>query len=618
MSVQAGIWNFDGAPVDPEVLTKISSQTAEYGPDGEEMLIDGNIGMLYRPFHTTAESCLERQPHVFGSGKVMTWDGRLDNRDELISELGSPLNTESTDIAIVAAVYEKWGCDSFAKLVGDWALALWDPHEQSLILSRDYIGVRHLFYYPQPNSITWCTHLSALALPGKRFTLSEEYVAGYLSLHPPADRTPYCEIFSVPPATFVVILQRKITIRSYWTFNPHLRTVYGADSEYEEIFRHLFRQAVRRRLRTDMPILAELSGGLDSSAIVCIADDIIGKGAAGQRRLDTFSFCDRGEPDEEDFLYFPKVEEWRGRVGHHADVTATGDSFSFEFRDFVPSPGFDGREEGNKILRDVVERERYRVLLSGVGGDEFNGQALDFRVQIAEHLAKFELLPAGRGLINWSLRTRHPALRLLPESLNLLLPTSCRFGKAKQGHLEPWIRSEFARQQKIVEGRLTAAEGPWFWPPAARDAFQTIADLACKMTHCRLGTIEKRYPYLDQTLVQFLSSIPTDQLLRPGHRRSLMRRALSGLLPKEVLNRRTKASTGRCVALALAKHWAFIERATASSISARRHFVDQARFHSALLSARDGHFYTGLVTLVKTVALELWLQDAERRGILAS
>src|SRR5579859_2901889 len=87
MSVQAGIWNFDGRPVDRATLARISSQIAEYGPDGEAMHVDRSVGMLYRPFHTTLESRKEQQPHVFANGRVITWDGRLDNREELISAL---------------------------------------------------------------------------------------------------------------------------------------------------------------------------------------------------------------------------------------------------------------------------------------------------------------------------------------------------------------------------------------------------------------------------------------------------------------------------------------------------------------------------------------------------
>src|SRR5947209_16943324 len=130
MSVQAGIWNYDGAPADRGHLTSISAQLAEYGPDGELICTDSGIGMLYRPFHTTPESRLEVQPYRFAGEKLITWDGRLDNRDDLIVKIGTALNSRSTDIAIVAGAYEKWGQGCFRKLVGDWAAVIWDPKER--------------------------------------------------------------------------------------------------------------------------------------------------------------------------------------------------------------------------------------------------------------------------------------------------------------------------------------------------------------------------------------------------------------------------------------------------------------------------------------------------------
>ena len=91
MSVQAGIWNFDGRPVDRKLLADISESLKHQGPDGESCHVDGPVALLYRPFHTTAESRREKQPYFSHRGFVLTWDGRLDNRDELIAELRSDL-----------------------------------------------------------------------------------------------------------------------------------------------------------------------------------------------------------------------------------------------------------------------------------------------------------------------------------------------------------------------------------------------------------------------------------------------------------------------------------------------------------------------------------------------
>jgi asparagine synthase (glutamine-hydrolysing) len=147
MSVQAGIWNFDGEPVHEGLLAQMSAATASYGPDGERTYVVGPVGMLYRPFHTTSESRLEQQPHISSMGNVITWDGRLDNREQVAPQLFDDLTDCRSDVDIVAAAFDRWGTDCFARLRGDWAVSVWCPKDQQLVLSRDYIGVRPLFYY---------------------------------------------------------------------------------------------------------------------------------------------------------------------------------------------------------------------------------------------------------------------------------------------------------------------------------------------------------------------------------------------------------------------------------------------------------------------------------------
>jgi len=146
MSVQFGKCNFDGRPMDPEDLAEVRPMLAQYGPDGEGYIRKDNLAVLYQAFHTTNESRREVQPHVTASGAVLTWDGRLDNREELIGLLADKTSASSGDLDIVAAAYERWGTDSFAKLVGDWAISIWDAEDRSLILAKDSIGTRHLYY----------------------------------------------------------------------------------------------------------------------------------------------------------------------------------------------------------------------------------------------------------------------------------------------------------------------------------------------------------------------------------------------------------------------------------------------------------------------------------------
>ena len=617
MSVQAGIWNFDGQPVQRGLLAKMSVAVASYGPDGEKTYFNGPMGMLYRPFHTTSESRLEQQPHISASGKVIMWDGRLDNREELGPHLGFLSITDVTDLAIVSAALDEWGLQCLVGLLGDWALSVWDPTQRELILARDYAGVRHLFYHPRSNRVIWCSHLAPLAIVGAPLSLCEEYFAGYLALWPDAHLTPYSEIQSVPPGHFVRVRNGTFQARQYWDFNSRGQIHYKTDAEYEEHFLSVFRQAVGRRLRTDSPILADLSGGLDSSSIICMADDILAKGGAPPVALDTFSFFDRGEPDEDDLIYFPKVEEQRHRVGHHAELHGIGDSLSFEYPDFVATPPSTMREELRTAHSEIISRGNYRVLLSGTGGDEMLGQALEPRVQLADLLRQASIKDLAENLATWSLLLKYPAMQLLLEAAMLLFPASIRGPLTITAKIESWVNNQFARKYKMRTRQLDAAEGSWLWPPSVRDSFQTLATLARQMTQTPPSVAEKRYPYLDRSLTEFLISIPTDQFLRPGQRRGLMRRALVGLLPTDILDRRTKSGAGRCFIVTLQKHWAELENVLRSLLISRLGYVNQTRFCESLGEVKNGSLPPYFLRLLKGLSCELWLRDTVSRGVIS-
>ena len=182
MSVQFGRWNFAGESLAPDDIEKVNGVLLPYGPDGNAYFSRGGVSIVYRAFHTTAEARREAQPHVSPSGVVVTWDGRLDNRVSLIRDLRDALDDTPTDVDVVTAAYERWGTESFARLIGDWALAIWDPNTPSLILAKDFMGTRPLYYSPDKDQISWSTILDPLVLfAEKSFSLCEEYLAGWFS-----------------------------------------------------------------------------------------------------------------------------------------------------------------------------------------------------------------------------------------------------------------------------------------------------------------------------------------------------------------------------------------------------------------------------------------------------
>src|SRR6267143_5821535 len=351
MSVQFGRWNIDGHPADYAFLEQAEQMLSPYGPDGGSAYIKDSVGILYRAFHTTRESCKEIQPCVTPSGAVLNWDGRLDNCEELLRELKDVLTTGATDLAMVAAAYEAWGTKCFAKLIGDWALSIWDPGSRSVILAKDPIGTRHLYYSFDDKRVTWSTLLDPLVLlAGETFALEEEYIAGWLSFFPATHLTPYAGIHSAPPSASVLLRAGKHTISKYWDFDPSRRIRYRTDGEYEEHFRVAFAEAVRRRLRSDSPILAELSGGMDSSSIVCMADAIIARGVAETPRLDTISYFNDSEPNWNERPYFTKVEERRGRTGCHIDLGSEEQAkFAPKESHFTVTPGSGGPSSENFV-----------------------------------------------------------------------------------------------------------------------------------------------------------------------------------------------------------------------------------------------------------------------------
>ncbi len=613
MSVQFGRWNFDGKPVDRDYLEKVKPLLAPYGPDDAGSYSKGNISILYCAFHTTKESRRETQPHVTASGSILTWDGRLDNRAELIRQFREILTTGSTDVEIVAAAYEYWCEDCFAILIGDWALSVWDPHTHSLLLAKDPIGTRHLYYSFDDNQVTWSTILDPLVLfAGHTFKLNEEYIAGCLVSYPAAYVTPYVGIHSVPPSSSVLLRPGKHSIGKYWDFDPGKRIRCRTDAEYEEHFRAVFGQAVRRRLRSDSPILAELSGGMDSSSIVCMADTIIARDAAKTPRLDTVSYYDDSEPNWNERPYFTKVEEKRGRVGYQIDVSLREPTnFAIENNHFPVTPDSSGSP--SQIAQKYFDYQRsqgYRVLLSGIGGDETLGGVPNPIAELADLLVSLKLGQLAHQLKVWSLAKRRPWLHLFFETVRAFAPAALVMAPELL-RKAPWLHPDFVRRQRST---LLAAERPFylFGPrPTFQANLNTLVAMRNEMSSKNLDRfmlIEKRYPYLDRDLLEFLYAIPQEQLLRPRQRRSLMRRALAGIVPVELLNRKRKAFVARGPMTGIVEGWSSIGQITQQMILESLGILDARKLQEALQTARSGQ-EVAIPLLTRPLGLELWLRS---------
>src|SRR5262249_15864798 len=145
-----------------DILTKLSDELIPRGPDSGRHLIQGAVGFCFRAFPTNRESRIEIQPLVSPQGHVLVWDGRLDNRDDLLRHFPNGFCGDTTGVALGMGSYLEWGEDFLRRIIGDFALSLWAPAAETLLLARDPFGARPLYYHADNSGLIWSSTLEAL------------------------------------------------------------------------------------------------------------------------------------------------------------------------------------------------------------------------------------------------------------------------------------------------------------------------------------------------------------------------------------------------------------------------------------------------------------------------
>ena len=628
MSALAGILNFGSgsATVNEYDLAKLGAALDSRGPDGGFDLINGNIAMSHRAFHTNRESRVEVQPLVSIESHMLTWNGRLDNRDDLLRQL-RPQFTQSeaviSDLSIVMAAYRKWEKDCFTRLVGDFSLALWDDRLRVLYLVRDVAGTRALKYRVDRDRIVWSTETAALlALQHGAPEVDEEYIAGAMSLGPIPGLTAYKNLVSVKPA-HVVTIKATGDLRSerFWRLEPSREIRYSTDEQYQEHALEQLSEAISCRLRSDRPVFAELSGGLDSSAIVCLADKILKQREVQTQRLETVSHVFDECPTSDERKYIRLVETQRQIRGTHIRDE--------DFRLLAPLPDDVKIVNPNPVVLsfgfhsricEAMDRAGARVLLSGLGGDQMFGGVYGAYPEVADLLASGRLLALNRSLRSWSkaMKRSYAALlwkdaivRQLPQRLQTI--TS---GRAAQ--LPPWYNREFSTRMKLQERMLAKEQLRSFATHSARDQAHGFLSTVKSISSCwrteQFG-IDVTYPFAHRPLVEFLQAIPLDQFMRPGENRVVMRRMLAGILPDEIAKRRTKGNPREVIFRAIARESPRLHSVFENSRLCARGYIDKDPLLAAVDRARHG-YETHSAFLVQTILLEFWLRDLETRSSL--
>ena len=546
MSSQTGVFYFDLRPVPQRVEQELFNALGPADTDARGKHVAPGLVLAHAATWIDHVAENERQPRTSILGNTITFDGRLDNRSDLLLRLRDSLHGEHTDCALALSAYEHWGVEGLVNLIGDWSIAVLEPATHSVLLASDYAGVRPLYYHANHERVLWSSHLRPLVSMAGATDLDDHFVAGFLSGTGSPNRTPYRGILSVPPGHGVRFGAQGVLADAFWKVPVHNQVRYEDERLYDEQLRALFRESVRSRLRTRRPVLSELSGGLDSSSIVCMASNLVANRNAEAPKVVSVSFGQPGAPDEK---FYQTVQTFCGVESVYLNT----DNFPFLSLDCLDdaSPAPWGALF-NQLAR-CAERIDARVYFTGLGGDLMMGNFVDDSEQLARPIRRGEMRVALRQAIGWSKATRVPLPGVLWRGFRAALPAEWPVASKYQVLPNAVIREHYddslVPQFKTKAG-LTDPDGIWStrWkqaPPERRKHFKSLSRILESRFFRppeRLQHLYYTHPYSHRPLVEFLLAIPAHVLCGPGEPRRLMRRGFRELLPPEVVQRRSKAS----------------------------------------------------------------------------
>ena len=561
MSGIGGLLRFDGRPVTRHALERAANALRQYGPDRADIATADGIGFVNVLMRMTPEDRFDRQPLRGGSGVMLTADLRLDNRDDLVARIGVPPQEAALwpDAALLLAGWEKYGNDIWPLLRGPFAAALWDPRTRVLTLARDHLGLNVVMWHRSRHFFAFATMPNGLfALADVPRELSEEKFADFLVLnHADHETTIYRNVFRVPPAHILEVKANgEMSRRRYWSPADIKPVRLASDQDYADGLRDCLDRAVRRQMRSAHPVGALLSGGLDSSSVAVLAARAL---AERNRRLAAFTGVPRrgfdGEVPSGSYAdETPYVEAIR-RAVPTIDVTYVRNDACNDFgeleRFFTALEGPVRNPVNLGWVLEALRRARAqgaRVLLGGLSGNStisWNGWS-----QAAAHLVHGRLVTAARQWRLYYRRTpysRWVALRKL--LIEPLVPQRLAEWAERRRHPDrsaPWqahapIRPDFAAAI-AVDARAREAGHDFLYRLRPDERLRGLAHIDYagdwRAAEKAITGVEVRDPTADIDVVAYCFGVPAEQYLAEGIDRSLIRRAMWGLLPQAVLTNR--------------------------------------------------------------------------------
>jgi asparagine synthase (glutamine-hydrolysing) len=545
------------------------------------------------------------------SACVLHWDGRLDNAQDLLPFLADSRRDDTSNSAIALAAYQRWGINGLFHLIGDWSIVIRDDAERATVLASDFAGVRPLYYSVQMGRVFWSNRLQSVVDATGISDLDEQYMSAFLLFGGCPNRTPYKGIYSVPPGHAVCVSSTGTKISRFWTLPVRDEVRYRNQHRYEEHLRALLREAVSVRLQTEAPVLAELSGGLDSSSVVAMANHLMRSGVVPASSLTSVSYVWQNSLDEP---FIREMESFCGIKGVHISTHDAPVISETQVGNSQPEILQPLRESVALLSRQL----RAGVLLTGMNGDLMMGNWFDDSLQVSASLRRFRVACACKEALQWSKKLRLPIYRVLWRAVCAALSqTSPRLanhadcdGSYAPKSAETSLVPAFMEQIDLSESG-NCFSGEWTQArPERRKYFRALST----MLELRILQVPESWQHLDYThpfahrpLVEFLMTVPLDVLCRPGEPRKLMRKVLSDMWPAKLRMRRSKALFDLPFHDALRPLALFLIKAGNLEL-VERGFVDRASFLSRLQRLSNG-LDCNEAQLRYAIVLELWLRN---------
>jgi asparagine synthase (glutamine-hydrolysing) len=619
-----GFINQDGKPADLDVLKRMGALLRHRGQDGEYLWQRGEVGLGCELLRTT--SLTESQPVTGNSGSILLLDGRLDDREEALSQLG--LSPDCSDPEFAISLYERFGEEFTEHLVGDFAVAIYDPRQRQLLLARDGMGAKPLYYTLVNRTLVFASEMKGLlAHPDVPAKQNEDKLAEFMLgglERTEAQETFLAGVFSVLPAHLAVFRNGNLSTRQYWDFDVRSKIRAKSFDECAENFRDLLDRAVRRRLRGPFPIAISLSGGLDSSSVYCLAERTRRQDAETAPALLPISYVDEalGYADERQFLtdienqYGVKVQRIPVRFGEMEgavrSVWAGEIPFLHEFWQITADLCQTARQAGARRVLDghygdqVLIDQEYLVDLFRKGA---------FRAMWRHILEsrKTYCIPSLYAKQVAKLLLRHHLPRPLRPWLRYLRGQF--YGPARD---MPWFTEQF-RRRSLDRHTRHVSEHLHFSSLHARSLYEEVRSrlhimwLERSEKATAMYGLEEAHPFRDRELVAFLMAIPGEIQMHDGVPKAILRAGLRGILPDTIANRTGKADATAWTQLVIWSASQKIASLVQNGASACAGYLNPNVVKEQLKSA-ERHLKGGLSAeyawrISDVLGLELWLRQ---------